>query len=90
MEIHDKPTPTQVEEMAEFGAPFEWFEGAPDHNAYAEAVRRWTYNCVGSNAPNAVFMDTTTIHTALSLLLEAGPKYLTPMTLLDLMLQVQS
>ena len=55
----------------------------PRYNAYAVAARNSIADYVSSKSSNAVFMDTTTIHTALSLLL-GDPTALTPMMLLDL------
>jgi hypothetical protein len=77
------PELASLEHQIEFGAPFRNFFDDPDPQAYGAAVRNWIQACIASPRPNAVFMDTTTIQTALSLL-KGDRQILTPMTLLDL------
>jgi hypothetical protein len=79
----DRANLPAMEERIEFGAPFTWFTDQPDHDLYAQEARKWIDQYVFSKSYNAVFMDTTTIQSALSLL-QGNSSILTPMTLLDL------
>jgi hypothetical protein len=82
-EYEYEPDIATVEQWIKFGGTFWYFKGQPDLDAYTEGVQEWIKASVASKSPNAVFMDTTTMQTALSLL-RGGSEILTPMTLLDL------
>jgi hypothetical protein len=63
------------QDFAEFGVPFE---------VRSDDVRNWLNRFVGDDSLNAVYLDTTTLHTVQSLVLRREAQLLTPATLLDL------
>jgi hypothetical protein len=69
------------EMMAEFGTYLAYFDGHPGRSEQ-ETVREWIEQVGRLGSPNAVYMDTTTIHTALTLL--KGQHVPAPTTLFDL------